>query len=100
MNLEVTVVGNCVQVVMSGSIFAEDAAVMRDTLISNIDAARTDVLLDFSQVDHICNDGIGVLVSLQKRAAAKGGRLAVTNLTGAVKNSFELLRLDRIFELR
>ena len=100
MSMEITVVDNQVQVILSGSIGEEDALALRDNLIIHIDAERSRIIIDFTNADNISGDGIGMLVSIQQRAVKKGGCVIITGLTEHLRSRFELNRLDKIFELR
>ena len=53
-----------------------------------------------TDIDYIDSAGLGVLISVQKRAASVGGQVSVSGLSGMVKEIFELTRLDRIFPVR
>lgn len=60
------------------------------------DGNRT-IVLDLSGVQIINSYGIGKILMCYKRLKAEGGELMVRPLTGFVKETFELLMLDRLF---
>ena len=97
--MEVKVVNNHVHVVLSGSIAEEDAIALQENLISHINAERSRFIIDFSDVDFICGDGIGILFSIRQRVYKKGGSVAITGLMGNLRTRFELNRMDRFFEI-
>ena len=57
-----------------------------------------DLILDFSNVDFVDSSGVGVVVFLYKRLAARGARLIVVGLRGHPRKLFELLHVDRVIE--
>lgn len=89
----------CNIVNMSGSIYVDDAAGIRQELIDEIEAGRTNIVIDFKEVNYIDSSGLGVLISIHKRALQHGGQVRVRNLHGVVKELFELTRLTRVFEV-
>lgn len=60
------------------------------------DGQRT-VVLDLTGVQIINSYGIGKILMCYKRLKAEGGVLMVKPLSGFVKETFELLMLDRLF---
>ena len=87
-------------VFLTGSIYEEEAESIRDAVSRHIDKREISFLLDFSDVEFICDAGIAVLISIQQRAVKKGGRTVITGLSEHMRNRFELNRLDRLFEIR
>jgi anti-sigma B factor antagonist len=61
--------------------------------------ARTKILLDFAAVRQLTTGMLGILISLQKRASAIGGRVVLTGIRPEVMRVFEVTRLDRILEI-
>ena len=60
---------------------------------------RRRVVIDMSNVDFIDSSGLGVLVASLRTAQRDGGVLKVAALNGNLRQLFELMRLDRVFEL-
>jgi anti-sigma B factor antagonist len=88
-----------VDVRLSGSCYVEDAGELRETLVKAAEEGGADFHFDFSGLDYIDSSGLGVLISIQKRAAKNGGKVHVTGLQGLVKELFELTRLVKVFEI-
>ncbi|MDU4962278.1 MAG: STAS domain-containing protein [Sporomusaceae bacterium] len=99
MDQEFSVVQDQVIVTLSGGLFVEDAAALRETLISYIERGYKSYLVDLSRVDYIDSSGLGVLVAIQKRALQKGGGITIKGLQGVVREVFELTRLTKVFEI-
>ncbi|MDU2065354.1 MAG: STAS domain-containing protein [Sporomusaceae bacterium] len=93
----VTVVNNEVQVSLSGKIYVEEAATLRQNLIDYIEKGHKDFVINMAQVDYIDSSGLGVLVAIQKRALQNGGGVVIKDLQGIVKELFELTRLTKVF---
>ncbi len=55
--------------------------------------------VDLSQTRFIDSSGLGMLISLHKTMAARGGTLRVINPTPSVQQIMELTRLHRVFEI-
>ena len=97
---EITVIDNQVQVNLSGSIYVEEAAQLRESLIGYIEKGHKSFIIDLGNVDYIDSSGLGTLVAIQKRALQNGGSVIIKNLKGLVKDLFELTRLTKVFEIQ
>ena len=97
---EITVNDKDVLVVLSGSIYVEEAAQIRESLIGYIDSGHKTFIVDLGNVDYIDSSGLGTLVAIQKRALQNGGSVIIKGMKGLVKDLFELTRLTKVFEIR
>ena len=97
---EITVTDNHVVVNLSGSIYVEEAAQIRESLIGYIEKGHKTFVVDLGNVDYINSSGLGTLVGIQKRALQNGGSVIIKNLKGLVKDLFELTRLTKVFEIQ
>ena len=61
------------------------------------DSGDRTIVLDLTRVHIVNSYGIGKILMCYKRLKAEGGELRVKPLTGFVKETFELLMLDRLF---
>ncbi|HWR37983.1 MAG TPA: STAS domain-containing protein [Patescibacteria group bacterium] len=84
---------------LSGGMYVEDAAVLREELIKLIEAGHRDFVIRLDQVDYIDSSGLGVLVTILKRIRELDGKLVIGGVKGVVKTLFELTRLNRVFDL-
>jgi anti-sigma B factor antagonist len=71
-----------------------DIRPMIETLVKD---QRTQITVDVSSLRLIDSSGVGVIVSLFKRAKAYGGTVAVSGLRDQPLTIFKLLRLDKVF---
>jgi anti-sigma B factor antagonist len=99
MNQEFSIAQDRVIATLTGGLYVEDAAALRETLLSYIERGYKQYTIDLSRVDYIDSSGLGVLVAIQKRALQKGGGITVTGLRGVVREVFELTRLTKVFEI-
>jgi anti-sigma B factor antagonist len=97
---EITVTDNHVVVNLSGSIYVEEAAQIRESLIGYIEKGHKTFVVDLGNVDYIDSSGLGTLVAIQNRALQNGGSVIIKNLKGLVKDLFELTRLTKVFEIQ
>ena len=97
---EITVTDNHVVVNLSGSIYVEEAAQIRESLIGYIEKGHKTFVVDLGNVEYIDSTGLGTLVGIQKRALQNGGSVIIKNLKGLVKDLFELTRLTKVFEIQ
>lgn len=99
MKVNITVIDNKVVIKLEGSLYVEDALLLRTKALSYFQEGHNNFLIDLSQVDYIDSSGLGALVALQKRALEHHGSLKLHGLTGVVQELFELTRLNKIFEI-
>lgn len=99
MKQEYSVADGKVKVSLSGSMYVEEAAVLRERLLDYADKGYKLFFIDMSGVDYIDSSGLGVLVAIHKRAVQKGGEVELHGLRGVVKELFELTRLTKVFTI-
>jgi anti-sigma B factor antagonist len=58
---------------------------------------RASISVDMSSLRLIDSSGVGVIVSLFKRAKTYGGKVKITGLRDQPLTIFKLLRLDKVF---
>jgi len=93
------VVNGKIVVTLSGRLYVEDAAILRERLLQYIDQGYKDFIVDMASVDYIDSSGLGVLVAIQKRSLQNGGGVAIKGAKGVVQEIFELTRLTKVFEM-
>lgn len=88
-----------VRVILKGSMHVEDAGILRGKLLEIIDQGQKNFLVDMSNLDYIDSTGLGVLVTIHKRALQKNGTVTIKGLKGAVQDLFDLTRLNKVFTI-
>lgn len=96
---DVTVANGQVLVDLSGKIYVEEAATLRQNLIDYIEKGHKQFVINMGNVEYIDSSGLGVLVAIQKRALQHGGGVTIKDLSGIVKELFELTRLTKVFRV-
>ncbi|MBP2654291.1 MAG: rsbV [Firmicutes bacterium] len=100
MEQQIRVSGNRVIVSLSGRMYVEDAAGLREKLLEYISGGYSIFVMEMADLEYIDSSGLGVLVAINKRAIQAGGSVTLAGMRGVVKELFELTRLDRVFEIQ
>ena len=96
---DITVIENQVLVILTGSIYVEEAAHLRERLLGYIDKGHKTFIIDFGGVDYIDSSGLGTLITLKKRTLQNGGNVVIKGLHGKVKDLFQLTQVYKVFEI-
>lgn len=72
---------------------------LRSDLLNLTKSENEKILLDLSQVKYMDSSGVATLVEALQQAGKYGGKLKLANLRDAVKDVFELSRLDKVFDI-
>ena len=92
MNIEVAYDGDAATVSVEGHLNTNTAGDLERELAS-VFAKTYTVTLDFAQLEYLSSAGLRVLVGAQKRVTAAGGDLRLVNVTGDVREVFEITGL-------
>ena len=65
----------------------------------SFEKGMTNLDLDCSRLDFVDSSGLGALISMQKLANERGGRLRLLSPKPTVVQVLELTRLHRVFEI-
>lgn len=65
-----------------------------------VDAARTSLLLDLSQLGYLSSAGFRVLLIGAKLAKQAGGGLVLCSLTAPIRRLFEVAAFDEVFDIQ
>jgi anti-sigma B factor antagonist len=82
-------------VVLSGRF---DAAQV-DKARTVFDRLTTSTVLDFKDLNYISSAGLGVLMAAQKRLTDSGHKLKLKNVSGHIRDVFNIARFDLIFDI-
>ena len=96
---EINVAENHVQVNLSGSMYVEEAALLREKLIDHIDKGHKNFIIYLGDVDYIDSSGLGTLLHIRKRTLQNGGSVIIKGLQGLVKDLFEMTRVSSLFKI-
>jgi anti-sigma B factor antagonist len=84
---------------LQGSLDALTSGTLKAQVVELAQTEIIRVVVDMSALNLIDSTGVGVLISLFKRARAAGGAVHFAGLGGQPKEIFRLLRLDRSLDL-
>ena len=97
---KIETVNNQIQVVLAGNVFVEEAKKIGKVLNELIIKGQKSILIDLTQVDYIECVGMGMLVSVQKKALQIGGGIKVRGIQRLLKKQFELNYMVKAFEIQ
>ncbi len=78
---------------------AHNSAELKESILKVIEQGELNIVVQLGQVRFIDSSGLGALLSGFKNAAARSGKLVLTNIQSQVLSMFELTRLNRVFEI-
>ncbi len=98
LNLEKTK-GYAVLFIRDERIDAHNSDELKEAVLHLIEQGDVNIIVQLAKVRFIDSSGLGALLAGYKNAAAKSGRLAITNMQPQVLSMFELTRLNRVFDI-
>lgn len=72
---------------------------VRQTIIDLIQKKKPALLVNLGGVTYMDSSGVATLVEGLQKIKKYGGKLCLYNLQGAVRDVFELSRLDKVFSI-
>ncbi|MCB9558636.1 MAG: STAS domain-containing protein [Deltaproteobacteria bacterium] len=96
---ESAIEGGIIVLALSGRLDALTALELRPTIDRLVEQKKSKVVVDMANLTNIDSSGVGALVSLFKRSRMLGGDVKIANLQGKPLQIFQLLRLDRAFDI-
>jgi anti-sigma B factor antagonist len=85
--------------VLAGEIDLHESAQVRQRLEPLLVKKPRRLLIDLSAVSYIDSSGLAVLIEAFQRIQPHGGILALCGLQSAVRDIFEIARLDQVFKI-
>ena len=67
--------------------------------LAGVVESRTKVVFDLSRVRFVDSSGLGAFLSCLRKVSGNGGELKLCCLQKSVRAVFELVRMDRVFDL-
>lgn len=95
----INVSGNHASATLSGKVYAHDAGIIRDELLTEIDKGIVNISIDLVGVSYIDSTGLGVLVTVHKRTKEHNGAMVLTGITGMVAELLKRTRLDKVLTI-
>lgn len=97
MEINISVNNGQVNVTLAGSMYVEEAAILREKMIGYMESGHKDFVFKLNRVEYIDSSGLGVLVAIQKRALQMKGGVTLAGASGIVRELLELTRLNKVF---
>lgn len=98
MNIGEEKVGGVLVLKPESRIDSQNSKDFEDGVLSRTDNEKS-ILLDFSDVEYISSACLRTLLTLTKKIKEQGGNIAITSLTGNVKQIFKVSGFDTILQL-
>ncbi len=86
-------------IVVGGSIDNTAATDFIAVLDGHLDRRRYNLVIDMEQVCHLSASGVHGLIGALKRSRRAGGRVLIVAPSPGVQQVFELVGIDRLFEI-
>jgi len=84
---------------VSGEVDLYSSPDLRKVLLDLTGSKTATILVDLGKVRYMDSSGVATLVEALQQVGAYGGNLKLANLRDAVKDVFELSRLDKVFDI-
>lgn len=82
---------------LNQGVYLENAINLREEFESFPETYK-DIIIEMGSVDYIDSTGLGVLISMQKKAEEERGTLYLKNISNSVEKILQLTRLNTIFK--
>lgn len=66
-------------------------------LVNNVENIK--LLLSFKNVEHLSSAALGVLITLNRLVAEKGGQLRLADISPQIFEVFKITRLNKLFQI-
>ncbi|MFD2113357.1 STAS domain-containing protein [Thiorhodococcus fuscus] len=86
-------------VAVSGKLDTLTAPAYEKAVTELIDSGTTQMVIDFSELSYISSAGLRSLLVTAKMLKSKSGKLALANVTGGVRDVFEMAGFGSIFAM-
>lgn len=80
------------------SLDASNSGEFKATILSKL-KGNPNLVLDLNRLEFLDSSGLGAFLAALRRANSLGGDIKLCRLTPAVRSIFELVRMNRIFEI-
>lgn len=99
MDMQTSKQENSVVVTVAGRLDAVTAPEYEKRLDELLAGAETWFVIDFQRLEYISSAGLRALLATAKKLKGKGGRIRFANVTGSVKEVFDISGFGSIFQM-
>tara|TARA_R110002072_G_scaffold28741_1_gene91994 strand:- start:2011 stop:2316 length:306 start_codon:yes stop_codon:yes gene_type:complete len=97
---QVTENGNTVTARISGQMTFSERGEVSGLSLALMRGNQPDIVVDLSGVESIDSAGLGILLILRESAQEKGRKIALSGMTGSVKEVLELACFETLFTFK
>lgn len=99
MELEVSKTPACSILRIKGDVDLYSSPQVRKLVLTLLNKKDANLLVDLKDVTYLDSSGVATLVEGLQMTHKNGGKLMLFNLRQAIRDVFELSRLDKVFEI-
>lgn len=90
---------DCRVVSVSGRVDHSDSDTFLDVLTGHAEVVSGGLVVDLAGLDFITSAGLRALLLVQRTLAARSGRMAVTGISGSVREVFRVSKFDALLSV-
>ncbi|GBF40089.1 anti-sigma factor antagonist [Leptospira johnsonii] len=98
-HMEITVQGDIHIIKISGSILQSDSEELDRNLSDHNFEPSPKIIIDLTEVSHICSTALGILVSYKKKFNSAEGDIIIVVNDDDLLQLFEITMLDKVFKV-
>jgi anti-sigma B factor antagonist len=91
--------GNCIVIILTEDILSEKVNGFVKLLNSFLKQRKSNLILDFSQIDYICSYGLGTIVNVLKQLRVQGGDMVFVGVGNWLSNLFSISKVDTLVKM-
>lgn len=84
---------------LQGELDAHTASQLEDSLKHLINNSKSDIIVNFKELDYIASAGLGVFMAYIEDVRDIGGDIKLTNMNDKVYNVFDLLGFPTLYDI-
>lgn len=84
---------------LRGELDAHTASQLEDSLKHLINNSKSDIIVNFKELDYIASAGLGVFMAYIEDVRDIGGDIKLTNMNNKVYNVFDLLGFPTLYDI-
>ena len=100
MTIEIQEQNGGITALMNGRLDTPAAVQATKDMQPLMEHADKEITLDCTNLEYISSSGLRLFLSLRKEAAAKGGKVIITNINDEIKKVFMMTGFYNLFEIK
>ena len=86
--------------IVSGRLDTPAAVKAQNEITPLLENANKEIILDCSPLEYISSSGLRLFLTIRKEAAAKGGKVIITNINDEIRKVFPMTGFFNLFAIR